>query len=84
MSQIYHQYAKADSSHMIHLTLPPNLGDEVEVFVLPREAQTATSAPNQVPTNLSEEQLARLRLQSGSGFAQNVLLDPAEEVWNEL
>jgi len=34
--------------------------------------------------SLSTEQLSNLKLQSLSGFAQQVLLDPAEDIWNDL
>jgi hypothetical protein len=33
---------------------------------------------------LSPDQLAALRLQSQTGFAQNVLLNPAEDCWNHV
>ncbi len=33
---------KADASHTIHITLPPEMGDEVEVVILPASASAAS------------------------------------------
>jgi hypothetical protein len=33
---------KADASHTIHITLPPEIGDEVEVVILPASASAAS------------------------------------------
>ena len=33
---------KADASHTIHITLPPEMGDEVEVVILPAGASAAS------------------------------------------
>ena len=35
------------------------------------------------PSNLNSEQQAALALQSQSSFAQTVLLNPAEDCWND-
>ncbi len=53
---------------------------------LPRDAKVVVvfltpDASNQ-PRNMTEEQQAALILQSQSSFAKNVLLNPAEDCWN--
>ena len=40
--------------------------------------------PDDNPRDLTEEQHAAAIMQSQSGFAQNVLLNPAEDCWNDL
>ena len=47
----------------------------VVVVFLPTDAKDP-------PSNLSPEQQAALSLQSQSSFAQTVLLNPAEDCWN--
>lgn len=75
MSNILRQQLKADASHTIHLVLPPEMGDEVEVIVIPR-----ASSKNETP----QESLAMARLMDESGFARNVLNSPEEDCWNDL
>lgn len=75
MSNILHQQLKADASHTIHLVLPPEMGDEVEVIVFQR-----ASSKN----GTLQESLAMARLMDESGFARNVLNSPEEDCWNDL
>lgn len=53
---------------------------------LPRDSKVVVVflAPdaNDAPSNLNAEQQAALSLQSQSSFAQIVLLNPAEDCWN--
>jgi hypothetical protein len=54
---------------------------------LPRESKVVvlflSSEANTESTHLNPEQRAALSLQSQSHFAQTVLLDPAEDCWND-
>ena len=53
---------------------------------LPRDAKVVvvflTPDASNEPRNMTAEQQAALTLQSQSSFAQNVLLNPAEDCWN--
>lgn len=69
------QRIKADASHTIHITLPPEMGDDVEIIILPIGAK-ATSIPT--------ESLEMAKLMDETGFARNVLNSPEEDCWNEL
>lgn len=57
---------------LLTLRLPELRGVEVEAIVVPIE------------TTIPPEALASARLQAQTGFAQQVLADPAEDVWNAL
>ena len=37
MSVILRQHLTADANHTIHLVLPPEMGDEVDIIVIPRQ-----------------------------------------------
>lgn len=69
------QQLTADANHTIHVTLPPEMGNEVEVFIFPRG-----SVQQQMPL----ESLAMAKLMDESGFAKNVLNSPEEDCWNDL
>lgn len=75
MSNILRQQIKADASHTIHLVLPPEMGDEVEVIVFQRAFSK---------NEAQQESLAMARLMDESGFAKNVLNSPEEDCWNDL
>lgn len=75
MSNILRKQLTADASHTIHLVLPPEMGDEVEVIVFPR-----TSVKGAMPP----ETLAMAQLMDQSGFAKNVLNSTEEDCWNDL
>ena len=66
--------------HEGHIQIPPQglpRDAKVVVVFLDPEATNATQA-------MSPDQIAALRLQSQSGFKQNVLLNPAEDCWNNV
>ena len=75
MSNILRQQLTADASHTIHVVLPPEMGDEVEVIVFPRS--TSKSAAQQ-------ESLAMARLMDESGYSKNILNSAEEDCWNDL
>lgn len=66
---------KVDADRTIQLTLPPELGDEVEVLILP---------VSDASSSLSPEKLALARMTDETGFVQAVLASEEEECWNEL
>lgn len=66
---------KADANRTIQLTLPPELGDEVEVLIL---------SVSDASSSLSPEKLALARMTDETGFVQAVLASEEEECWNEL
>ncbi|MDP2828268.1 MAG: hypothetical protein Q8O37_06650 [Sulfuricellaceae bacterium] len=69
------QIVTADASHTIHVKLPPEISDRVEVIVM--------SAAND-QSGISEDSLVQARLMDESGFAKDVLNNPEEDCWNEL
>jgi len=54
---------------------------------LPRDSKVVvvflSADAKDAPNNLNPEQQAALSLQSQSSFAQTVLLNPAEDCWND-
>ena len=75
MSSILRKQLTADASHTIHLVLPPEMGDEVEVIVFPRSSSQLA---------MQQESLAMALLMDGSGFAKNILNSAEEDCWNDL
>ncbi len=75
MSSILRKQLTADASHTIHLVLPPEMGDEVEVIVFPRSTSKAAA---------QQESLAIAQLMDESGFARNILNSAEEDCWNDL
>jgi len=75
MSGVLRKQLTADASHTIHLVLPPEMGDEVEVIVYPRSSSKAAAR---------KEGLAMSQLMDESGFAKNVLNSAEEDCWNDL
>ena len=69
------QQLTADANHTIHVALPPEMGDEVEIFVFP-------CGVVQAPMSLVS--LALAKRMDESGFAKNVLNSPEEDCWNDL
>ena len=55
---------------------------------LPRDAKVVVvfldAEPANAQNSLSPEQHAALHLQSQSSFAQSILLNPAEDCWNDV
>lgn len=75
MSSVLRKQLTADASHTIHLVLPPEMGDDVEIIVFPRlNAKLAAQ----------HESLAMAQLMDESGFAKNVLNSAEEDCWNDL
>jgi len=71
----FRQQLKADASHTIHVSIPAEMGDEVEVFVFPRGT---------VSKDIPMESLAMASLIDESGFARNILNSTEEDCWNDL
>ncbi len=74
-ANVFRQRVTADANHTIHITLPPEMGDEVEVIVLPIGAKN---------TAMPEQSLAMAQLMDETGFARNVLASAEEDCWNAL
>lgn len=75
MNGILRKQLTADANHAIHLVLPPEMGDEVEIIVFPRVSSKLA---------MEQENLLMARLMDESGFAQNVLNSAEEDCWNDL
>ena len=75
MHNIFRQHFKADVNRMIHLSLPPEMGDEVEVIVLPRKSLNG---------EMPQESLLMAQMIDDSGFAKNILNSAEEDCWNDL
>jgi hypothetical protein len=75
MSGVLRKQLTADASHTIHLVLPPEMGDDVEVIVFPRSSSKVTA---------QQESLAIAQLMDESGFAKNILNSAEEDCWNDL
>ena len=72
MIQAIRKTERVSPDGALTLYLPEFGGADVEIIVLPTGAAMAP------------ETRAAMRLQEQSGFAQQVLADPAEDVWNDL
>jgi hypothetical protein len=72
MEQIIRVTHKVDMRGMLRLRVPELRGMEIEAIILPRLRDVPPDA------------LERARLQAQTGFATQVLADPAEDVWNDL
>lgn len=75
MSSVLRKQLTADASHTIHLVLPPEMGNEVEIIVFPRSSSKVTA---------QQESLAMAQLMDESGFAKNILNNAEEDCWNDL
>ena len=75
MSSVLRKQLTADANHTIHILLPAEMGDEVEVVVFPRSSSKLA---------VQEESLALARLMDESGFAKNILNSTEEDCWNDL
>lgn len=69
MSQVFRKQLTVDADRAIHLIVPPDLGNEIEVIVLPRGSSAITPVSGLMPN---------------SGFALDVLNNAEEECWNDL
>jgi hypothetical protein len=75
MSSVFRKHLTADASHTIHLVLPPEMGDDVEVIVFPRSSSKVAA---------QQESQAMAQLMDESGFAKNILNSAEEDCWNDL
>ncbi|NOT14839.1 MAG: hypothetical protein HOP21_04520 [Methylotenera sp.] len=75
MSAILRKHLTADASHTIHLVLPLEMGNEVDVIVIPRSHSSLAD---------KQESLAMAQLMDESGFARNILNSVEEDCWNDL
>jgi hypothetical protein len=75
MSSLLRKQLTADASHTIHLVLPPEMGDDVEIIVFPRSNSKLAA---------QQESLAMAQLMDESGFVKNVLNSAEEDCWNDL
>lgn len=66
---VMRQRFKLDASRTIQLSLPQEMGDEVEIVILSSSAGQAAAS----------EQAA-----TEAGFIQNLLTNEEEDCWNEL
>jgi len=64
----------ADEGGVIHIKLPQNFGKKVELIIFPISEEGVGH----------DDRWEMMKLQASSGFAQQVLSDPAEDVWNDL
>lgn len=69
------QQLKADINHTIHVTLPPEMGNDVEVIILPAQSINA---------GMPAGALEMAKTMDDSGFARNILNSVEEDCWNEL
>lgn len=75
MSAILRKHLTADASHTIHLVLPLEMGNEVDVIVIPRSHSSLAD---------KQESLAMAQLMDESGFVRNILNSVEEDCWNDL
>jgi hypothetical protein len=65
------------------IDIPPTFGNEVEVIVLPIEAQSH-SQKRPVRRLNKEESQSPMVMEERSGYLCALLGDPDEDVWNDL
>ena len=75
MSSVLRKQLTADASHTIHLVLPPEMGDEVDVIVYPRSSSKLAA---------QQESLSMSKMMDESGFSKNILNSAEEDCWNDL
>jgi hypothetical protein len=75
MSSVLRKQLTADANHTIHIVLPAEMGDEVEVVVFPRSSSKLAA---------QQESSAMARLMDKSGFVKNILNSTEEDCWNYL
>jgi hypothetical protein len=75
MSSVLRKQMTADANHTIHIVLPVEMGDEVEVLVFPISSSKLAT---------QQESLAMAKLMDESGFAKNILASTEEDCWNDL
>lgn len=80
MSVLLRKHLIADANHTIHFVLPPEMGDEVEIIILPRKF----SKDNSSKLSAQQESLMMAQMMDESGFAINILNSTEEDCWNDL
>ena len=65
---------EADEDGIVHIQLPPSFGRRVELIILSLSEEEALGEPG----------WELMKMQGSSGFARDVLGDPAEDIWNDL
>ena len=75
MNNVLRKQLTADANHTIHIVLPAEMGDEVEVVVFPRSSSKLSA---------QQESLIMAKLMDESGFAKNILNSVEEDCWNDL
>jgi len=75
MSSVIRKQMTADANHTIHIVLPVEMGNEVEVVVFPISSSKLAA---------QQESLAMAKLMDESGFAKNILASAEEDCWNDL
>ena len=72
---VLRQIVTADADHTIHVKLPPEISNRVEVIVM-------SAANNSI--EMTDDGLVQARLMDETGFAKDVLSNPEEDCWNAL
>lgn len=67
------QHLKADENGIIHIEIPPHMGDDFDILIFPSGKSAA----------LTESQLL-IKLFEETAFARDILNSPEEECWNDL
>jgi len=75
--QILRETVKADKNHFLHIQLPKNFPDEVEVLILPLK-------PKSKPTQIPPESMAMMKITDETAFVQDVINSKEEDCWNDL
>jgi hypothetical protein len=75
MSSVLRKQLTADASHTIHIVLPPEMGDEVDIIVFSRSSSKLAA---------QQESLAMSKMMDESGFSKNILNSAEEDCWNDL
>ncbi|PKM13114.1 MAG: hypothetical protein CVV13_02480 [Gammaproteobacteria bacterium HGW-Gammaproteobacteria-3] len=69
------QYLTADANRMIHIALPEDLLDTVEVIVMPTDPAIQA---------IDQEKPIQAQVIDDTGFVQCVINSPVEDCWNTL
>ncbi len=67
------QHIKADQNRMIHIQLPEDMANDVDILIVPSNKE-----------QLPKDSLVMAKLFEETAFARNVLDNPDEDCWNEL
>jgi len=64
-----------DKNNQLHIKIPAEMGEEVEVIIYPRVSAKKTISDNSINMALIMDE---------SGFAENILNSSEEDCWNDL